>query len=95
MIRKLGSDPEKLFTYDNMQEQIRLFGKYIGLWAPIVVQVMLTDMENVKDLDELCKEISNKNENVVLVTGMSAKCTELYRTRIRGILDDLLKLNLN
>ncbi|XP_031631012.1 uncharacterized protein LOC116345636 isoform X2 [Contarinia nasturtii] len=45
-IEKLGSAPEKLYTYDDFQRQLRKFGAFTVLCAPLLILLRVTKAHN-------------------------------------------------
>lgn len=55
IVRQLGSNPDKLFTFQDLQDELQKFGQY-ALWSgPMVKRSQLADSEDVADLDEFAK----------------------------------------
>lgn len=92
-VRKLGSDPEKLYNYTTFRAQLKQFGKFAILLTPLVIQVLLADSNEVADLDNLTSELSS-DKDVKLVKEFSQSAKSTFITRIKGIVEDLLALNL-
>lgn len=56
-IRRLGSDPDKLFTYADLQSELRQFGDFTLLSAPLLTRARVADADDVCDLDEYAAAI--------------------------------------
>lgn len=54
MIRHLGSDPDKLFTYEDFQNELRKFGDYVLLFGPMIIRAKVADGGDLRDMDEYC-----------------------------------------
>lgn len=91
-IIKLGSDPQKLFTHENFQQQLKQFSKFIFALGPLLTQFMVVDPENIANLDEATKSIANSEEGADFITGFSEKTQEEYDQRINGLFTDLVEL---
>ncbi|KAJ6632705.1 hypothetical protein Bhyg_16078 [Pseudolycoriella hygida] len=59
-LTKLGSDPQKLFTFDDLEDQFRQFGDYGLIFASILIGVMVSDAEDIIDMD-LVKDDTKAN----------------------------------
>lgn len=95
IVRRLGSDPDKLFTFNDLQNQLKVCGKFAITMPPLLLQVMMADANDVRNLDELCVEMDNSDDkNATLITGINGKTKAEYTRRIKGLLDDILRLNL-
>lgn len=82
---RLGCDPEKLFPYEALQEQLKKFGLYAIPMAGMLLPVLTARDGEVLDLDELggdqpsspwCNPLDNP----------------LFIERMRGIIDDVVRL---
>lgn len=55
-IEMLGSDPDKLFTFENLQNEMKRCGNYALLWAPAVIAEStraMTDSESAQKESQL------------------------------------------
>lgn len=95
IVRRLGSDPDKLFTFNDLQDQLKICGKFVLIMPPLLLQIMMADANDVCNLDELSVRKDNgENIKVSLVTGINGKSKAEYIRRVKGLLDDVLRLNL-
>lgn len=62
MIRKLGSNLDKLCTYQNLQSKLKKFGEYVLLYGLVIIQLKLGESVDVQDSDGSSKETSNDSE---------------------------------
>lgn len=90
MVTKLGSDPEKLFTFDDLKNQLKKCGKFAFLMAPILVQVMMADAKDVPDLDDLSENVARNDGNLSLVKGYDSDTQAIYNKRIRDVVGDMV-----
>lgn len=88
---RLGSDPEKIFSYEMMLEHLRKFGKFGLLIATTVLPTMCRDSESGVDLDELAEGIENGQE---MDTGamMTETSKATFLNRIRDVVIDMARL---
>lgn len=89
MIRKLGSDPQKLYSYENFQMQLRKFGEYALLLCPMIISVRVAKATDVSNLDEYAQLIE-KGENVDLIHKFEGETQEEYSRLVNGIVTDLV-----
>lgn len=90
-IRRLGSDPDALFTFDDFQCHLKKFGKFAFVMGPAMVPMMLADAKDIPNLDEMSEKMSDE-ENVDLVKGFDNKTQIEYNKRINDLLEDLVDL---
>lgn len=88
-IRKLGSDPNKLYTYENFQDQLRKFGDFVLFGGPGIIQQKLAKEEDVADMDEYAKLIE-KGEKAHLIKPFDGQTQLEYSTLINGLVTDLV-----
>lgn len=88
-IRALGSDPDQLFTFDDLQSELKRFGKFAFLGTPIMLRIILADPKDIRnydDMKDIKEELNNKTNYNVLDTNADA----VYRERMNDIICDLV-----
>lgn len=92
-IKEAGSDPDSLFTYENLQEQLKRFGKFALLTAPMLLQVITADPKDIPDMDEIAEEIAKEKQmekiNFEVITDQ--KTQNSYNVRVRDVINDVIK----
>lgn len=84
IIRDCGSDPEKLFSFSDLQSQLKQFGIYGVMMAPMLLQIMVSDSKDLMNLEgwaengQIEASICNLNE-------LSEK---MFKEAITDALDD-------
>lgn len=78
-LTKLGSDPEKLFTFSDLEDQFRQFGKYGLIFSPILVAVMVSESKDIIDMDSIKQDTKaeglatlNRKTKILLKERMSS-----------------------
>lgn len=95
IVQKLGSDPQKLFTFDDLQNQLKKFGKFSLVMSPILIQIMMADAKDVNSMDDLSQKIDGESEETVtLVTGYDADTQIVYNKRILELMNDVVNMKL-
>lgn len=95
IVKKLGSDPQKLFGYDELLRQVKKFGKYSLVMSPLLIQIMLADAQDISNMDELSQDLSNDDRKpAAMIKGYDEKTQILYNERIQGLLSDVIKFDL-
>lgn len=84
LITKLGSDPKKLFPFDELKGQLKQFGVYGVIMAPIVLQIIVSEAKNIIDMN-------NIDEGTRDLATFDALSTITYRERISDVLQDAIK----
>lgn len=62
MIRKLGSDPNQMYPYESFQMQLRQFGEYALIMAPMIISVRVAKETDVSNLDDYARLIAEGKE---------------------------------
>lgn len=88
-IRKLGSDPKKLYTYEDLEMQLRKFGEYALLCGPMVIQVKVANAKDVGNLDDYC-ELVERGEEPDLFNKFDEETEMKYSELINGLFTDLV-----
>lgn len=85
----MGVDKIFEFSYNNLQDQLKFFGKYGVIMSSFVVPLTQAHVEDIPDFDKISEEIQQENEKE------EAKSVFVYKTknkiidnRIRDIIDD-------
>lgn len=85
----MGSDPEKLFPYELMQEHLQKFAKYGIIWASIVLPVLTSDPGVGVDLDELANGFASGEDTY---SGMAGTLGRKFDERMRDVVIDMVRL---
>lgn len=89
MIRRLGSDPEKLFTYDNLLDELRRCGEFALFCSAMIIQVRLADSSDVIDLDSYAAAMES-GASVQLVSKFSDEVQAVFDDWMNGAVTDLV-----
>lgn len=92
MVKSLGSNPDELFTLDNLKDELKRCGNYAFLLAPMLISVSLADSSDISNLDEMCDKIADGERRHELITGLSDKAQLEYEQRLNDTVEDLVKL---
>lgn len=88
-VRALGSDPDQLFSFDDLQGELKRFGKFAFLGVPIMLRIILADPKDIRNYDDMKdtqEELNNKTNYNVL----DANADAVYRERMNDIICDLV-----
>lgn len=87
IVTKLGSDPQKLFPFDELKNQLKQFGVYGAIMAPILLQVIVADPKNIVDLN-----VIDENTQDLDFTTFDDSSKIAYRERISDAIQDAKRL---
>lgn len=51
IVRKLGSDPEKLFRFSDLMDELKAFGKYALIIGVSMIPFVLSEQDEIADMD--------------------------------------------
>lgn len=89
IIRATGSDPDVLFPAEELQSQLRQFGVYGVIMAPIVLQVLLADSSEITDIDDVAESIlQNADVASKPISNLSGAKTDELALRLRDVFAD-------
>lgn len=89
-IKLLGSDPDKLFSMDDLQNELKKCGEFAMLIAPIGVMISQTDSSHALELNELF-ENGNENAKLEFLAALSEEGQRVYDRRLNEIYEDVIK----
>lgn len=82
---KLGSDPEKLFTFDDLTNELKLYGRFGLIFAPVLLQIVTSKTDGLPDIEETADSASG---------GVTVNLTETeYSQRVRDTMKDGMLLS--
>lgn len=74
LMRACGSDADRWYTFDDVMQQVRLFGGHALTVAPTMIGVMVSEPENIMDMDEY----ANAMDAALLGAGDMAPAAEYF-----------------
>lgn len=92
-MRRLGSDPEKLFPRKALDDQLKKFGRFGLFMAVMLLPVITTKSEDVPDLEEMAEKMESGADLSAEVDNFRSESTEgIYREKIVGCCQDMVQL---
>lgn len=93
-LNKLGSDASKLFTIDNLHDQLQQFAKYVMFLAPIMIGIMTSDMRNTPSIDEMVHrmETLSKDPDADVHLDDLFEENDAYKHRMSNVIRDMVRL---
>lgn len=89
MVDRLGSDPTKLFTYNDLQHELRKFGEYVLLCAPMIIRIKIARAGDIRDLVEYSEAIEN-DTSLDLFKEFDEQTQLVYSQLVNEVLVDLI-----
>lgn len=85
-VKLLGSDPDKLFTFDDLQSELKEFGNYALLLVPIIIQMT----QARTNWDEMSEKYGNEESRLELITGLNGNEQLEYERRLNEFFEDFI-----
>lgn len=85
LIRRLGSDPEKIFPYEALMDQFKKFGAYAAFVALLLFPVIFSDPETLPFVNGF--SIADASKWFIIPNEFKKK----YNKLVVGLFDDLVK----
>lgn len=89
MVTRFGSDPDKLFTYNNLTDQFKKFGKFGLIYGLLFTQFYCCSSDEIPDLDEFSTQVEG-DKNIAIMSDMDDARKEIFSQVINDIISDLL-----
>lgn len=94
MVKLLGSNPDELFTFENLKEELKKCGNYALIMAPMLVEISQADSSEITKLDEVLDELTEGKDkgSLNLITSLSEKGQLEYERRLGDVFTDIVRL---
>lgn len=91
-VKLLGSDPDQLFTFEDLSNELKTFGVYALLMSPMLLQVSLAHSNEISNMDEMFDRVAEGESKINLVTGLSSEGQSEYERRLNEVFEDVIEL---
>lgn len=88
-IRKLDSDPDKLYPYEKFEQQLRKMGDFALFFGPMIIQIKVAGAADIGNLDEYA-EMVERGEEPDLINEYDEKTQMEYSRLINDLVTDLV-----
>lgn len=92
MVKLLGSDPDNLFTFEDLKRELKRCGNFALLMAPMLIQISQADSSEAPSFDEMFDKMTKGETNQEFITGLSAKGQLQYDQQINGVVEHIIEL---
>jgi hypothetical protein len=89
-MRKLGSDPEKLYPETIFHEHLIKFGRFGLFMCCMLLPIITTRTEDVPNLDEMAEKVAQRDESS-LDAFNSKNNEEEYKSKMSNVLRDMFE----
>ncbi|XP_058443605.1 uncharacterized protein LOC131425603 [Malaya genurostris] len=91
-LRRLGSDPERLFPREALDQQLKQFGRFGLLMAVLILPMITTKSEDVPDLEEMAEKMENGFNIADEMNNFRSEDTEaIYRQKMSDCCRDMVQ----
>lgn len=91
-VRLLGSDPDKLFTFENLKDELKRFGNYLLIMSPLWISTTQVNPSEMTGMDEMFDETGESENTPDIVSGLSGEGQREFERRVNGLLADIVEL---
>lgn len=88
-VRKLGSDPNVLYPYEQLKREVPLCGAFLLVTLPMMIQLSFVEARNASDVDDTFDVCVRGAVRPDLLVGLTANAQVAYRQRINDCIGDL------
>lgn len=85
-IRKLGSDPEKLYSFNRFENDLKKYARFALIIGSVLAQFCIADQNQINDIEEYCERLANGEECYSL---SNFDDNLEYSTHINDLFEDL------
>lgn len=90
-IRLCGSDPEKLFTFDQLQQQLKQFSKFGMFMCPLFLIILVPDLSDLEDLTGYLEDYDANTNDAGTMSKLTGDNKQKLMTRVYDALYDGLR----
>lgn len=91
-VRLLGSNPDELFTFDNLKDELKRCGNYILLMAPVLLSISLANSSQISNIDEMLESAIKGDSKPDLITSFNDEARLEFDRRINQVFEDVVRL---
>lgn len=89
---RLGSDPEKVFSYETMLEQLKKFASYAIFVGIILIPMLSTNIDTMPDFDSISENAVSDHNIAANMFPISSEAKPAYNKKIVGFINDMARL---
>lgn len=91
-VRLLGSNPDELFTFDDLQSELKRFGFYGLLFSPMMIRISQATSSDINNLEDMSDKTADGESGNGLLSGLSESGQLEFERRFNGVIEDVVKL---
>lgn len=90
MVQKLGSNPNNLFSFDDLQAQLKVYGSVNLIRATVLLAFFVANPEDITDFDEYTDLIKRGKKARLLKTKFNEETKPKYSLLINDLVTDFV-----
>lgn len=87
-IRICGSDPERLFSFEHLQHDLRKYGKFGLKMAPFYLSIVVCDPSKIESAEEFTEKFDANATQPQTVATFDARTEALFKKRLGDVIHD-------
>lgn len=88
-LTRLGSNPEKLFKFSDLLDQLKRFGQYGLIMSTMLIPMVTTETKDIPDMNELSEQMQRGEA----IDGFMGKQVNVaYKGRMSDVIRDCVRL---
>lgn len=91
-VKLLGSNPDELFTFADLMDELKHYGVYALLMVPMLLQVSQAHSNEISNMDEMFDKVADGENKINLITGLSSEGQSEYERRINEVFEDIIEM---
>lgn len=96
-LKRLGSDPAKIFPREVLNQHLKRFGKFGLAMAIMVLPIFTSNPEDIPDMDRMAEKFKDAQENGEELNNEDLKFSSAntigeYNKRMDGVFQDMYRL---
>lgn len=92
MVKLLGSNPDDLFTFDDLKAEMKRCGNFALLMSPMLIQISKADSSEAPDFEEMFDKMQKGDNNQEFITGLSTAGQLKYDQQINDAVEHIIDL---
>lgn len=89
----MGSDPNKLFPYEALLDQVQQFGIYAVFVGAFLIPVLYADLESIPDLDDVAAKAGTDDSFFDDTYRIPDGSKKAYNKKVTDIFTDFARLD--
>lgn len=90
-VRHCGSNPEHVFTFKQLEYQLKTFSKYGVRLCLMYLSVSVPDPSNVRPMNECSDSVDVDNDGIKTFSSLEGECEKAFMIQVNDSIRDALR----